>query len=340
MTSPRLLRPRSYSLQFRILYFFLYWQLTRLDFAATTTLPPDLYDGLDPTPAASVLAYTDSCTNAIPESEMIVAIGSDATAINTTVGQDAAEIQTFLETQNSGSGSFLKDFYLDPETKEGFYDQDHNRAWTSGDILYEPITSTDDNEFTMGPHSRILQASQLIARLASCKDALYDPSNPSSCDERTHRVMPRNMLVTLQKEHSLVASGGYPPEADLNDAMGCDENILSKQNFVDQIACAANTFVSRYTEAVSAFVNKSEIFYDKARGARHGYDCPSGGCTDDDIAEGKGPVVTFFVKDRMTDVQYRYTPWIQSMPTGGGVYLFYAVWSGSRFDRNWRGGSE
>ena len=28
------------------------------------TLPSDLYDGLDPTPAASVLAYTDSCTNA------------------------------------------------------------------------------------------------------------------------------------------------------------------------------------------------------------------------------------------------------------------------------------
>ena len=65
VTSPRLLRPRSYSLQFRILYFFLYWRLTRLDFAAPMTLPPDLYDGLDPTPAASVLAYTDSCTNAI-----------------------------------------------------------------------------------------------------------------------------------------------------------------------------------------------------------------------------------------------------------------------------------
>ena len=30
-----------------------------------TLPPPDLYDGLDPTPAASVLAYTDSCTNAI-----------------------------------------------------------------------------------------------------------------------------------------------------------------------------------------------------------------------------------------------------------------------------------
>ena len=64
VTSPRLLRPRSYSLQFRILYFVLYWRLPRLDCAATMTLPPDLYDGLDPTPAASVLAYTDSCTNA------------------------------------------------------------------------------------------------------------------------------------------------------------------------------------------------------------------------------------------------------------------------------------
>ena len=45
-------------------YWALTWRLTRLDFAATMTLPPDLYDGLDPTPAASVLAYTDSCTNA------------------------------------------------------------------------------------------------------------------------------------------------------------------------------------------------------------------------------------------------------------------------------------
>ena len=32
VTSPRLLRPRSYSLQFRILCFFLYWRLTRLDY--------------------------------------------------------------------------------------------------------------------------------------------------------------------------------------------------------------------------------------------------------------------------------------------------------------------
>ena len=37
---PRLLRPRSYSLQFRILYVVLYLRLTRLDFPAAVTSPP------------------------------------------------------------------------------------------------------------------------------------------------------------------------------------------------------------------------------------------------------------------------------------------------------------
>ena len=57
VTSPRLLRPRSYSLQFRILYFFLYWRLTRLDFAATTTLPPpiSMMDWTPPPPLACSL---------------------------------------------------------------------------------------------------------------------------------------------------------------------------------------------------------------------------------------------------------------------------------------------
>ena len=38
VTSLRLLRPRSYSLQFRIWYFVLYWRWTRLDFPAPMTL--------------------------------------------------------------------------------------------------------------------------------------------------------------------------------------------------------------------------------------------------------------------------------------------------------------
>ena len=50
-------RPRSYSLQFLILYFFLYWRLTRLDFAATTTSPPpiSMMDWTPPPPLACSL---------------------------------------------------------------------------------------------------------------------------------------------------------------------------------------------------------------------------------------------------------------------------------------------
>ena len=56
VTSPRLLRPRSYSLQFRILCFVLYWRLTRLDFAATMTLPPiSMMDWTPPPPLACSL---------------------------------------------------------------------------------------------------------------------------------------------------------------------------------------------------------------------------------------------------------------------------------------------
>ncbi len=40
VTSPRFLRPRSYSLQFRILYIVLYLLLTRLDFRVAMASPP------------------------------------------------------------------------------------------------------------------------------------------------------------------------------------------------------------------------------------------------------------------------------------------------------------
>ena len=40
LLKPSVRVPRSYSLQFRILYFVLYWRLIRLDFPAAMTLPP------------------------------------------------------------------------------------------------------------------------------------------------------------------------------------------------------------------------------------------------------------------------------------------------------------
>ena len=123
--------------------------------------------------------------------------------------------------------------------------------------------------------------------------------------------------------------------------MGCgvtDEGVSDPEllNFVDQIACGADTFVERYKDAIAVFGNdRRSIFFNRGRGVRHGYDCESNGCKAPED-QGKGPTVTFFVNDRMTWVQYAYTPWILGESTGGGVYLFYNVWSGNRFQFPWR----
>ena len=288
----------------------------------------------------------------IPDSEMIVSIPSStsATTLNTTVSQDAAVIQRFLEGQNS----FLKDFYLDPEAKEGFYDQDGDGSFDSddnnldatGDILYQPRDATQDT-FDRGANQLLLTAAQVIARLASCTtvEDVTTGNNIFDCRTmRSHRVMPRNMLVTMQKEQSLVAKTTYPrmmnqqlDHGKLDDAMGC--SLSSVQNFIDDIACGADTFVNRYTESVARFTGKTEFFHNIARGVRHGYlcgDCTGSRCTRtyctrEEKDEGKGPIVTFFVKNPVTETQYRYTPWVQAYRDGGGVHGFYSVWTGSRF---------
>ena len=59
------------------------------------------------------------------------------------------------------------------------------------------------------------------------------------------------------------------------------------------------------------------------------------------VSQERTDLVAFSVANRITYVKYRYTPWIQATPTGEGVYLFYEVWNGSRFQRfDWGGSSE
>ena len=106
-------------------------------------------------------------------------------------------------------------------------------------------------------------------------------------------------------------------------------------------AHGAKTFVDRYKETVNRFSNSSEFFHDIAREVRHGYLCATRNktyCTPEEKDEGKGPIVTFFVKNRVTEVHYRYTPWVQAYRDGGGVHLFYSVWNDDRFANfSWSG---
>ena len=337
----------------------------------------------------------------IPDSEMIVSIPSStsATALNTTVSQDATVIQDFFETNTICAnqrphGSFLRNFYINTHTKEGFYDQDEDGSFDSdndnsdltGDILYEPpMGQNDDGDDTRNRDfsdctgtvaegnrrcGETISAAVLMARLASCENAEDANSGNDKFDcsmKRSHRVTPRNMLVTLQKENSLTVSRNYPTHLEgtspnqerkpdhkkVHEAMGCgvtDDRVqnlanLHLYNFYDQIDCAVDTFVERYGEAPAALDDNDDntnFFHNMARGVRHGYDCSDDAeCTDAEIAEGKGPIVTFFVDSRMTWVQYKYTPWIQGGRIGGGVRLFHDVWTGCRFTSfDWSGGSE
>ena len=151
--------------------------------------------------------------------------------------------------------------------------------------------------------------------------------------------------MTIQKEQSLVVKTGYPTDklgaldhGTLHDGMGCQG---SNTDFIDDINCGAKTFVDRYKETVNRFSNSSEFFHDIAREVRHGYLCATRNktyCTPEEKDEGKGPIVTFFVKNRVTEVQYRYTPWVQAYRDGGGVHLFYSVWNDDRFANfSWSG---
>ena len=328
----------------------------------------------------------------IPDNEMIVSIPSSttATALNTTVSQDASVIQDFFETNTICAnqrphGSFLRNFYINTHTKEGFYDQDEDGSFDSdndnsdltGDILYEPPEGQNDDgddtrnrDFsdctgTVAEGNRrcgeTISASTLIARLASCTNAEDANSGNAIFDcsmKRSHRVTPRNLLVTLQKEQELIVTRGQPAPypttspRKLNEAMGCgvtDDPVLNLENlhlynFYDQIDCAVDTFVERYGEAPAALDDNdadTNFFHNRARGVRHGYDCSDDAeCTDDEIAAGKGPVVTFFANNKPTWVQYKYTPWIQGGRIGGGVRLFHDVWTGCRFTSfDWSGGS-
>ena len=294
----------------------------------------------------------------IADNQMIVAIppGWTNQQVATNMDGDAGEIQMFLQQQ----GSFLASFYLSTHTKEGFYDGDGGRAgqWDPGiDTVYEAPSgqnsagnATRGNRTEVGNHPKwdnctgegeqrrcgeMIAASVLIARFASCQNAVDANFGTSSfdCTRRSHRVTPKNMLVTLQKEHSLVAETGYPATTELNDAMGCNERIMTTQNFFDQIGCGADTFVRRYTETHFGNPNQGgrrlnfPFFFRLSDGLFHGGITPH--------TEGGDPVA-FSVQNRLTYVQYRYTNWIQSDPTGGGVYLFYELWNEERFNYPWR----
>ena len=185
-----------------------------------------------------------------------------------------------------------------------------------------------DDANTCGTNEK---ASYLIARLASCKNLTGD-----KCTKRPDAfnpgqflsLNPRMVLATLQKEQSVVELTSYPTkQSTLNEAMGCSKKA-DWHNFVTQMKCGINSLVNRYNE--EDWEGRKVDF----SGTNSSYFFRILDCDAKNIVKtvrhrvgARDECVAFPVLNRATYVQYRYTPHIQSLPNGGGVYLFRLKWN-------------
>jgi len=123
----------------------------------------------------------------------------------------------------------------------------------------------------------------------------------------TYGVNPKILLTTAEKENSLITRSKIPSAGVLNFAMGCGK----KSDFLSQLNCSADTLVYQFNQT------PSEPFFLKQPSYNIQHNVAGMGLTK----------VAFQIQDAATYSQYRYTPFIQSKPTGGGVYLFEHLWS-------------
>jgi hypothetical protein len=220
---------------------------------------------------------------------------SNATFIDSGA-MDTAAIQQFL----SANGSFLANFVLVGRLG-GFVDTNNDGMHDSG----EPTYSATNVPLPL--HVRGVSAASVFSRIAEGQG-----------------INPKVLLVTAEKENSLISRSALPSTAVLNFAMGCG----SSSNFVDQIDCAAKTLVHRF-EDTTAFgrVLNYPFFVKASDGIRHAV---TARCNTQPFPQGCEQVA-FTLENAATYAQYRYTPFIQSLTNGGGVYLFETLWLGFGF---------
>ncbi len=199
-------------------------------------------------------------------------------------------IQTFFEAR----GSFLAKFIL-VGTIGGFLDMNGNGTLDSDEPTYS-ATGTPIPLGSTGP-----SAATIFFNKATEKG-----------------INPKLLIATAEKEQSLITeapSTMLPSLKRLNGAMGCALNQSKLTNFVAQIGCAAKALSDHFHET-SAFNREIlyPFFFHATDGMRH-------------YVTGLGrKYVGFEVTTAATYAQFRYTPHIQSLPNGGGVYRFELVW--------------
>jgi hypothetical protein len=146
-------------------------------------------------------------------------------------------------------------------------------------------------------------------------------------------INPQVLLATAEKENSLISRPTIPiidsrgidvTNKVLNFAMGCG----ASSNFSDQIKCAAKYLIIRFNETtVFGRAVSYPFFFRATDGIRHAV---SERCNVQPFLSGCKQAA-FAVENAATYAQYRYTPFIQSLLNGGGVFLFEKVWQSFGF---------
>jgi len=205
------------------------------------------------------------------------------------------DIQSFFQSKNS----FLAHFYFCQTG--GFLDKNNNGRYDPGERSY--------------PTSRLPPKSCLgIGKVSSAAHVIYTAASQG----KNGNINPKLLLVTLEKEKSLVSAASLPPAATLNWAMGC----LGRTNFRDQISCAVDRLGSHFHD--TTWNNRPVTFSPSPFFCATFPGYPEWG-VQHDAGSGLEPV-GFTINNAATYSLYRYTPYIQSIPQGGGNWRFETLW--------------
>jgi hypothetical protein len=119
---------------------------------------------------------------------------------------------------------------------------------------------------------------------------------------KTFGINPKILLATAQKEKSLLSASTLPAKSTLDWGLGCG----NPSDFRSQFECSARTFMNWFSagRVLSYPYSLSPIQHNPGTG-----------------------LVTLMVRinNEATYSQYKYTPYIQDQPNGGGVYLFESI---------------
>jgi hypothetical protein len=226
------------------------------------------------------------------------------------------QVQTFVENSNGGYPSFLASFYFvnplipgDSGVESGFIDLHGTLQYASDDPIYCSDGSTTC--LSVGTYATASAAAAIWL------DAYFNGINPEL------------LLTKLQVESSLNTKSSLPSVSTLNNALGCS----GASTFNEQLYCSGTTFYNNYhaDPAEPTFFpvvsyNWEDIQYAYESGVTcEDVDSHSGDGDYNELVDGCD-VVGLSIATAATYAQYKFTPFVQTSTSGGGVRLFEQNW--------------